>query len=97
MVKAFEDSRDYAFGCPEGTWHARLDGRRWGKSANLMLYFTDTSTNEKYWFSVFSHAGYKARQGGPSFKTDVQEGDVLVLTTRQTAGGGPYLVAAAAA
>jgi hypothetical protein len=90
----FEDKGNYKFGCPEGTWHGRLDHRCWGKSANLLLYFTNMDTQEKYWFSVYFNTDYTPRKGGPSFKTSVQEGDVFTLTTSVTAGGNPCLIAA---
>jgi hypothetical protein len=36
--------------CPEGTWTGRLDKKRWAKSPEMALYFTDTATQERYWF-----------------------------------------------
>jgi hypothetical protein len=58
------DRNDYTFGCPEGTWIGRLDEKAWGKLRNLLLYFTDQSTNGRYWLSVFDRDNYRARDDG---------------------------------
>ncbi len=97
MVDSFkkvDNWKDYTFGCPEGTWLGRLDKRGWGKSANLILYFTHVETGDKYWFSLYFNTDYKPRGGGPNFKTEVQEGDTVLLTTKLTASGKPNLVEA---
>ncbi len=38
------------------------------------------ATGKQYWFSVFNRNGYRAREGGESFKTDAEPGDVFELT-----------------
>jgi hypothetical protein len=63
MTEAYRhiaNADEYEFGCPEGTWTARLDQKAWGKSINLLLYFTDATTGRKYWFSVFRNPSTKA-------------------------------------
>ena len=85
-LRYFDDSGNYKFGCPEGTWRGRLDHRCRGKCANLRLYFTNMETQEKYWFPVCFNADYMPRKGGPSFKISVHEGDVFMLITSVTAG-----------
>lgn len=89
-----EDWQDYTFGCPEGTWTARLDKKAWGKSKNLILYFSEVGTEHKYWFSVFWQNGYRGDDHSLSFKDDVAPGDVLILTTARTRTGNPRLKAA---
>jgi hypothetical protein len=84
----------WVFDCPEGTWTARLDQMAWGKSQNLILYFTDEATSERYWFSVFHRNGYKPRDNGHDFKRDAQPGDLFELTTKKTKGGNPDLKSA---
>ena len=47
------ENSGYVFGCPVGTWTATLDAKEWGKSGRgtqLKLYFTDTESQEKWWF-----------------------------------------------
>ncbi|HXM42497.1 MAG TPA: hypothetical protein VN924_14685 [Bryobacteraceae bacterium] len=65
--------------CPEGKWTAQLDNKAWIKdrTQNLILYFSEVGTGQKYWFSVFWPNGYSADDKGLSFKDDVQPGDVL--------------------
>jgi hypothetical protein len=83
----------WRFGCPEGTWTGRLDDKAWGKSLNLILYFTDEATGDQCWFSVFSRNGYRARDDGDSFR-DAALGDVFELTTKKTKSGNPDLTSA---
>src|SRR5277367_6010175 len=92
--KHLADRDTWEFGCPEGTWTGRVDQKAWGKSQNLILYFTDEATGARYWFSVFSRNDYRARDGGDSFKTDAEPGDVFELTTKKTASGNPDLKSA---
>jgi hypothetical protein len=97
MTESYRDipnSDAYELDCPDGTWTARLDAKAWGKSANLILYFSETETGRKYWLSVFFDNGYKARDGGHDFRHDANPGDVFELTTEKTRGGKPKLQAA---
>ena len=91
-----EDRADYVFGCPEGTWTARLDEKAWGKAkaGNLILYFSEVGTDRRYWFSVYQQNGYCADDGALSFKNDVEPGTMLTLTTAKTRTGNPRLKAA---
>jgi hypothetical protein len=92
--KHLTDRDAWTFGCPEGTWTGRLDQKAWGNATNLMVYFTDTATGEKYWFSVWHRNSYTARDGGLSFKTDAELGDLFELTTSTTKQGNPNLKSA---
>jgi hypothetical protein len=86
---------DWTFDCPEGTWTGRLDQKAWGKSSNMLLYFSDQATGRKYWFSVFSRNRYRPRDNGHDFMNDAQPGDVFELTTQKTKKtGNPDLVSA---
>jgi hypothetical protein len=86
---------DWTFDCPEGTWTGGLDQKAWGKSSNLILYFSDQATGRQYWFSVFHRNGYRPRDNGHDFKNDAEPGDVFELTTRKTKKmGNPDLVSA---
>jgi len=96
MTESFrtvENWADYQFDCPEGEWTARLDNKAWGRSANLILYFSEIGTDKKYWFSVFGSKNYRPDGEGLSFKTDVEVGEVLTLTTTKTKTGNPRLKA----
>jgi hypothetical protein len=85
---------DYAFGCPEGTWTAKLEQKAWGKSANLILCFADTATGSKYRLSVFSRNRYKPRDDSHDFRHDAEPGDLFELTTKKTKNGNPDLKSA---
>lgn len=93
--RTVENWSDYTFGCPEGKWSARLDNKAWGKgkAQNLILYFSEIGTDQKFWFSVFWNKNYGADDGGgPNFKTEVEPGAVLELTTAKSARtGNPQL------
>jgi len=99
MTRSFrtvENSADYGFDCPEGKWTARLDDKASGrgkKVANLILYFSQIGTDNKYWFSVFWDNGYCAEDEGLTFR-DVEPGAVLELTTTKTKTGKPRLLSA---
>jgi hypothetical protein len=62
--RAITNWEEYELDCPEGGWTGRLDLKAWGKSKNLILYFSDVATGRKYWFSVFHPNGYKTRDNG---------------------------------
>jgi len=92
--KHFDDWEDYELDCPEGTWTARLDHKAWGKSQNLILYVTATTTGGKYWLSVFSHNAYKPRDESHDFRNDAEPGDLFEFTTNKTKAGYPNLKSA---
>jgi hypothetical protein len=41
--RAITNWNDYEHDCPEGGWTGRLDQKAWGKSKNLILYFSDVA------------------------------------------------------
>ena len=51
-----------------GVYRCRLDITQWGKSANLLCYFTNIENGEKYRLSVFFNNNYMPRNGTTSFK-----------------------------
>ena len=44
----FLDADEYEYGCSDGILRGRLDQRTWGKSANLIMYFSDIDSGKKY-------------------------------------------------
>jgi hypothetical protein len=84
----------YEMGAPEGTWTARLDRKAWGKSTNLILYFTDQATGGKHWISVWHLNKYNPRKGGLNFKSDAEPGELFELTTKTTKNGNTNLLTA---
>jgi hypothetical protein len=89
--RKFQNHEDYPFGCPVGAWVGRLDHAAWGKSKNLILYFTNTADGERYWFSVYHAQGYKPRKGDYDFR-DAKPGMVFEIETTETKSGNPNLV-----
>jgi hypothetical protein len=92
--RALANWDDYEHGCPEGSWSGRLEQKAWGKSKNLILYFSEVATGRKYWFSVFHANGYKARDDGQNFRKEAEAGEVFELTTGKTVSGKPVLLSA---
>lgn len=83
----------YVFGSPVGTWTATLDAKEWGKSGRgtqLKLYFTNTESQEKWWFSVWQYGGEHDSRSGVNFHK-VEVGETLTLTTAKTANGFPKI------
>ncbi len=87
------DHRDYSFAAPEGEWTAQLDYLRWGKSSNLLCYFTDLDTGEKYFFSAFNDAGYGPRDQSINFRYEMP-GTQYRVKTGHNARGKPYWLSA---
>jgi hypothetical protein len=91
----WEQARDYAFGCPDGEWAARLDHKAWGKKHNMILYFTQFDSGEKRWLSVFWNDDFRPRDGGFDFKSEGSKGDLFTLTTiRNPKTGNPVFQSA---
>jgi len=84
----------YDFGAPFGIWRARLDHKAWGKSGNLILYFTRLETGGKYWLSVFWDDGYAPRNQTINFKNRGEVGEVFELTIKPTKTGKLAFIAA---
>jgi hypothetical protein len=92
---AIQNHYDYSFDWPKGIVRARLDGRAWGRKANLFLYFTDIDTGAKRLISAFWTNGYcVGRNKGLSLRHDIEEGDVLELDIGSTRNGNLKLLAA---
>jgi hypothetical protein len=89
-----ENRADYIFGCPEGTWTARLDNKARGNRSNLVLYLTEIDTGKKYLMSVFWAKGYRCEDQSICFQ-EVNPGAVLKMTTKRTKTGNPRVMSAA--
>ncbi len=74
---------DYKFIEKEGSYKAILDYKRWGKSRNVIAYFT-LENGSKIMSSAFQNGGYL---GIP----DIPEGTLLTLTFEKTKKGICYL------
>jgi len=92
--QVIENLNAYAFNCPDGAWTGWLDEKMWGKVSNLRLFFTDTATNKKYWFSLFLSDRCRPRDGGFDFQNDGQPGDIFALITKLSDNGIPELLTA---
>jgi hypothetical protein len=94
LDKRKEDGlENYTYNAPEGHWTGRFDDRAWGKSRNLLVYFTDVDTNQKYRLSVFANNNYKPYQGGPSFRREALGNQYRVITERSKNGLPKFLEA----
>ena len=88
-----EALQGYAFDAPEGVWRGRLDHHAWGKSANLLCYFTDVDSGNRYRLSVFSRGGYKPYGEGPAFDEE-ETGSIYEITTAMSRNGFPKFMSA---
>ena len=93
-TQAPDTASQFQLGCPVGTWKARLDFRVWGKSHNLLLYFTRLDNDEPWCLSVWDKDGYHPRTQGLAFHTDVQDGNSFELETEHTTTGRPNFISA---
>ncbi|MCH2216874.1 MAG: hypothetical protein MK076_02155 [Flavobacteriales bacterium] len=81
-----ESLKTYSFEVPEGEWTGKLDALAWGKSSNLLCYFTDLQDNQKYCLSTYSNNEYKPKLS--DIKFDYEElGTVYKITTGLTNTG----------
>jgi len=74
---------------PLGLTAAVLIDRAWGKSQNLLLYFTTVEAGEsvrRFTLSVWWNDGYRPKQHGPSFRM-VATGATHMLAIRTTKNG----------
>jgi hypothetical protein len=92
--RKFEDAADYEFGAPDGAWTARLDHKAWGKSSNLILYFTNLGTGQKHWFSVFWADGYRPRDKAINFKDAAEPDEIFEVATSKTKSGNHVFLSA---
>lgn len=83
----------YSYDVPEGAWEGRLDLHAWGKSTNLLCFFTDIKSGEKYRLSVFSRGGYCPNEGGPELDKE-QVGSVFKIKTSYSKNGKPKFMSA---
>lgn len=74
---------DYSFNDEEGTFTARLDGKRWGKKANLLAYFTLENGKK-----VVASAWWEKEYLGID---EYKEGTMLTLTCTKSKNGKVYL------
>lgn len=88
---------DYKFDLPDGTWTGRLLAKSWGKSVNLICYFKDMVTLEKYKISAFKSrkaTGYRPKDEQIDFSEADIEGRVYELTTGKNKMGNPAWISA---
>ncbi len=89
-----ESLREYAGETPEGLWTGRLDYLAWGRSSNLLCYFTDEATGLKHRLSVFSRQLYKPYQGEVEFDEEAPGGRFEIATEKSARSDLPKFLAA---
>ena len=90
---ARDEFRDYAFEVPPGTWTGRLDHLAWGKSHNLLCFFTVEATGEKFRLSTFWNRQFRPHGEGPAFNEEAT-GTRFEITTQPSRNGFPDFVSA---
>lgn len=78
---------DYTFGCPVGTWRARLDMKAWGKGRTILLYFSEIAGGGKYCVCVFHVSYYAPDDRSIDFRRAGAPGQIFDLTTAKTRTG----------
>jgi hypothetical protein len=92
--KHFLAADQYEFGCPSDEWKGRLEHKAWGKRGNLILYFTDEDTGQKWWLSVFWTNAYSSKDGRTQFTQAAEIGDLFLLKTPKSRSDRPYIQSA---
>jgi hypothetical protein len=92
--KHFLAADQYEFGCPSDDWKGRLEHKAWGKSGNLILYFTDEDTGQKWCLSVFWNNAYRSKDNRTEFREAAEIGDVFLLKTPKSLSARPYIQSA---
>lgn len=88
---------EYKFDLPNGSWNAKLIAKSWGKSSNLICYFEETITLDKYKISAFKNrtvGGYRPNDGEIDFGVAGIEGNVYKLVTGKNKKGNPFWLSA---
>jgi hypothetical protein len=81
---------------PMGEWTGKLLAKCWGNSHNLICFFEDVATGNKYKLSVFSNEGtvYRPKDDGIDFSAPGLEGQIYLIETRLSAKNNPAWLAA---
>ncbi|MHB1247844.1 MAG: hypothetical protein ACYCZL_00280 [Polaromonas sp.] len=76
---------------PMGEWTGKLLAKCWGNSRNLICFFEDVATGNKYKLSVFSNEGtrYRPKDDGIDFSEPGIEGQDYVIETALSSKGNP--------
>jgi hypothetical protein len=87
--------RDYVIEAPAGPWIGRLDYVAWGKSHNLLCYFTDVAGGGRYRLSTFWNRQFRPHGDGPAFD-QAEIGTRYEITTELSKTGLPKFATAKA-
>ena len=88
-----EQFQNYLFEVPPGTWTGRLDYVAWGKSHNLLCYFTDAASGAKWRLSTFWNRQFRPHGDGPEFDKEPL-GSRYEITVEASKTGMPKFVTA---
>jgi hypothetical protein len=83
----------YSFDVPVGTWLATLQAVAWGKSHNLLCYFTSEENGDRYVLSTFWNRQFRPHLDGPEFDKEAL-GSVYEITTEISKNGRAKFVTA---
>jgi len=81
------DFEEFPFDCPVGVWRGRLCCKAWGKRRNILLYFTEITTDKGYCLCVFNETYHAAEDGRIDFRRTGQAGQIFELETGRTRTG----------
>jgi len=81
---------EYASRPPVGEWKGKLIVKAWGKSVNVICFFEDIDSGEKYWLSAFrTQGGYTPQDKKIDFSEAGIDGRVYLLETGLNSKGRP--------
>jgi hypothetical protein len=83
----------YSFDVPVGTWLGTLQAVAWGKSHNLLCYFTSEEDGSRYILSTFWNSQFRPHDTGPEFDKEAI-GSVYQITTAMSKNGRTKFVSA---
>lgn len=77
---------EYSMEVPLASWTGRLDYVAWGKAHNLLCYFNEEATGNRYRLSTFWNNGFKPYRDGPAFNEEATGTRYAIQTSRSKNG-----------
>jgi hypothetical protein len=87
---------EYAYMPPIGQWEGKLIAKCWGNGMNIICFFEDVSTGEKYQLSAWRHQEnvYRPKDDGIDFSQTGMEGQIFLIETKVSSKGKPVWLSA---
>lgn len=86
----------YDYMPPIGQWKGKLIAKCWGNGLNIICFFEDVTTGNKYQLSAWRHEEntYYPKDDGIDFSQREMEGQIFLIETQLSSKGRPVWLAA---